>query len=112
MTRTLVYFFLVLQTIMNQARIIGHATSVVKHESLSGQKMLVAVPVSNLDHSPQGDPMIVYDKLGAGVGDLVVVTSDGSYTGREIIGTRLTPARWGVVGIVDSAKKTSDLEEE
>ena len=29
---------------MNQARIIGYATSVVKHESLVGQKMLIAVP--------------------------------------------------------------------
>lgn len=95
---------------MNQARIIGYATSIVKHESLEGQKMLVAVPVSNTDGSPQGDPMIVYDKLGAGVGDLVIITSDGSYTGREIIGTRLTPARWGVVGVVDSAKKTDDLD--
>lgn len=96
---------------MNRARIIGYATSVVKHESLVGQKMLIAVPVSNIDGSPQGDPQIVYDKLGAGIGDLVLMTSDGSYTGNEIIGTRLTPARWGVLGIIDSAKKTDDLEE-
>ena len=95
---------------MNRARIIGYATSVVKHESLEGQKMLIAVHVSNIDGSPQGDPQIVYDKFGAGIGDLVLVTSDGSYTGNEIVGTRLTPARWGVLGIIDSAKKTDDLD--
>ncbi len=95
---------------MNRARIIGYATSVVKHESLNGQKMLIAQPVSSDGKTPEGDPAIVYDKLGAGVGDLVLMTSDGSYTRGEIIGTPLTPARWGVVGIIDSAKKT-DAEE-
>ncbi|MBQ9874096.1 MAG: ethanolamine utilization protein EutN [Thermoguttaceae bacterium] len=95
---------------MNLARIIGSATSVAKHESLEGQKMLIAVSVSNIDGSPQGDPQIVFDKLGAGIGDLVLITSDGSYTGTEIIGTRLTPARWGIVGIVDRANKTDELE--
>lgn len=56
--------------------------------------------------------MVVYDKLGAGVGDLVLITSDGSYTRREIIGAKLSPARWGVVGIIDSANKAGELESE
>ena len=95
---------------MNRARIIGYATSIVKHESLEGQKMLIAQPVGPDGERPEGDPTIVYDKLGAGVGDLVFITSDGSYTGTQIIGTRITPARWGIVGIIDSKKK-SDAEE-
>ena len=94
---------------MNRARIIGYATSVVKHESLNGQKMLIAQPVST-DGRPEGDPSIVYDKLGAGVGDLVLITSDGSYTRDHIIGTKLTPARWGIVGIIDSAKRAETEE--
>ena len=94
---------------MNRARIIGYATSVVKHESLNGQKMLIAQPVST-DGRPEGDPSIVYDKLGAGVGDLVLITSDGSYTREQIIGTKLTPARWGIVGIIDSAKRAETEE--
>ena len=96
---------------MNRARIIGVATSVVKHESLNGQKMLIAQPVTNDGVTPEGNPQIVYDNLGAGIGDLVLITSDGSYTGSQIIGTRLTPARWGVVGIIDSKKKRSDSAE-
>ena len=94
---------------MNRARIIGYATSVVKHESLVGQKMLIAQSITT-DGKPEGDPSIVYDKLGAGVGDLVLITSDGSFTRTEVIGTKLTPARWSVVGIIDSVKK-SDAEE-
>lgn len=93
---------------MNRARIIGYATSVVKHQSLVGQKMLIAVHVSNIDNSPQGDPQIVFDKMGAGIGDLVLLTSDGSYTRSEIVGAKHSPARWGVIGIIDSAKKTED----
>lgn len=95
---------------MNRARIIGYATSVVKHESLTGQKLLIAQPVATDGTTPEGDPQIVFDKIGAGIGDLVLMTSDGSYTRGEIIGTPMTPARWGVVGIIDSAKKT-DAEE-
>ena len=48
--------------------------------------------------------------LGAGVGDLVLITSDGSYTRTEIIGTKLTPARWAIVGIIDSVKKPGSEE--
>jgi len=91
---------------MNRARVIGYATSVVKHESLEGQKLLIVEPVSTNGDEPEGDPTIVFDKLGAGVGDLVLISSDGSYTGNEIIGTRKTPARWGVLGIIDSTTKT------
>lgn len=90
---------------MNRARIVGYATSTMKHESLNGAKMLLAVPVTTDGDRPDGEPAIVFDALGAGVGDLVLITSDGSYTGGEIIGTRITPARWGVVGIIDSANK-------
>ena len=85
---------------MLQARIIGTATSTMKHESLRGQKLLLAVAVEP-DGKPYGDPIIVLDRIGAGAGDLVLITSDGSYTGGSIIGTRVTPARWGVVGVVD-----------
>ena len=90
---------------MLRALIIGTATSVVRHDSLVGQKMLVAVALSKDGKKVDGDPMIVFDKLGAGIGDLVLVTSDGSYTGGEIIGTRVTPARWGVAGIIDRREK-------
>lgn len=71
---------------------------------------MIAQSVSEDGWTPEGDPMIVFDKMGAGVGDLVLITSDGSYTRNEIIGTKLTPARWGVVGIVDSANKTDSEE--
>ncbi|MGI6402269.1 MAG: EutN/CcmL family microcompartment protein [Thermoguttaceae bacterium] len=94
---------------MNRARIIGYATSIVKHDSLMGQKLLIAQAIST-DGTPEGDPQIVYDNLGAGVGDLVLISSDGSYTRNEVVRSKLSPARWSIVGVIDSAKKT-DTEE-
>lgn len=85
---------------MLRAKIIGKATSTMKHESLQGQKLLLAVAVEP-DGKPYGDPILVLDYLGAGDGDTVLITSDGSYTGGKIVGTKKTPARWGVIGIVD-----------
>ena len=90
---------------MQRARVIGNITSIMKHDSLQGQKMLLVVPVSR-DGQGDGDPSVVFDNLGAGPGDLVLITSDGRYTGNDIIGTRATPARWGVAGIVD--KKSAE----
>lgn len=87
---------------MQRALVIGSATSIVKHESLQGQKMLIAIALSSDGNEAEGDPMIVFDQLGAGPGDIVLISSDGSFTGTAILGTRVTPARWGVLGIVDA----------
>lgn len=97
---------------MNQAYIIGKATSIAKHPSLTGAKLLLAVPVAPDLARVEGDPIIVFDNLGAGIGDLVLISSDGSYTGKEILGTRTTPARWGIVGIIDRDKEGEDDDEQ
>ena len=85
---------------MLQAKVIGNVTSIVKHSSLQGQKLFLTVPISP-EGKPDGDPTIVFDYLGAGPGDKVLISSDGLYTGGTIIGTRQTPARWGILGIID-----------
>jgi ethanolamine utilization protein EutN len=46
------------------------------------------------------EPFIAVDNLGAGVGDEVMITSDGKFTS-ELIGTKTTPVRWSVIGVVD-----------
>ena len=77
---------------MLKGKVIGTATATLKHLSLVGWKMLVV-------HADDG-VMIAFDNLGAGVGDDVMISSDGKWTS-EMIGTRTTPARWSVIGIVD-----------
>lgn len=84
---------------MQQALVQGHATSTVKHPSLNGQRLLLAQTTDNKG-KPDGDPILVLDKLGAGVGDRIIVTSDGRGL-RELLGSGNSPARWWTLGIVD-----------
>jgi ethanolamine utilization protein EutN len=80
---------------MRIATIRGHVTSTVRHPSFAGHRLLVAVPES-ADVAPQ----IVIDDLGAGLGQRVLISSDGSEA-RKILGDELSPGRWTVCGIID-----------
>ena len=84
---------------MQLAVVQGRATSTVKHRSLSSVKLLIC---SLLDSSGKasGDPVLAVDKLGAGLGDKVILTSDGQGL-RELLGDKSSPARWWTMGIVD-----------
>ena len=85
---------------MLHARVVGTATSTVKHKSLDGWKLLVAQPLAADGQTPDGDPLLAVDSLGAGVGSLVMLTSDGRGT-RELLKSDTTPVRWSVLGIDD-----------
>lgn len=78
---------------MLKGKVIGTATSTVKHPSMEGWKLLVV--------RTDADPVLAVDRLGAGPGDDVMITSDGKFTS-EMIGTPATPVRWSVIGIIDN----------
>ena len=80
---------------MRLATIQGHVTSTVKHRSLDGWRLLIAIP-----ESPDLAPQIVLDALGAGIGQKVMISSDGSEA-RKMVGDPRSPARWSVMGIID-----------
>jgi ethanolamine utilization protein EutN len=86
---------------MYLARVIGNAISTVKHRSLSGWRMLVVAPI----RADRDDPLLAIDALGAGVGDVVVISNDGRGA-RELVGDEQSPARWTVLGIVDDEAET------
>lgn len=86
---------------MQLGRVIGTATSTVRHPTLAGWKLLVVQLLAADNRSPDGEPILAIDCLGAGRFDLVVVTNDGKAT-REMIGNSNTPARWSVLGMQDS----------
>jgi len=85
---------------MVHGKVIGHATATVKHESLVGCKLLLVQPLMADRHSPDGDPVLAADQIGAGRGDLVTLTSDGRYA-RKLTSSNTTPLRWTVLGIED-----------
>lgn len=61
--------------------------------------MLILQPQMK-DGSPEGDPIIAIDGFGAGVGEQVMVTSDGR-NARAILNAEATPVRWSIIGIRD-----------
>ena len=81
---------------MLSGRIQGHATSTVKHPTLTGWKLLIVQPDDG------GDPVLAIDSLGAGPGMEVLISSDGKFTA-QTVGTQATPIRWSVIGIRDEA---------
>ncbi|MDR2438649.1 MAG: ethanolamine utilization protein EutN [Planctomycetaceae bacterium] len=80
---------------MIKGKVIGTAAATIKHPTLDGWKLLVI--------RTDTEPYIAVDHLGAGIGDDVMITSDGKFTS-ELIGTKATPVRWSVIGIVDNGK--------
>ncbi|MBL9081024.1 MAG: EutN/CcmL family microcompartment protein [Planctomycetales bacterium] len=85
---------------MQLARVVGTATSTIKHPSMNGWKLLIVQMLAADGKSPDGDPVISIDSLGAGPGQTVLITSDGKGT-RELMQNDNTPVRWSVMGIQD-----------
>ena len=84
---------------MQLGRVIGTATATVKHPTFQGERMLV-VQLEATGGKPVGEPVLVFDRLGARRGDVVLVTSDGLAL-QEQLGP-MTPGRWSVMGLPDT----------
>jgi ethanolamine utilization protein EutN len=85
---------------MYLGRVVGSATSTVKHPSMEGAKLLLVMALQADGKTVEGDPILVVDKLGAGRGETVMITSDG-IGAREMLGDEKSPVRWTVLGIPD-----------
>jgi ethanolamine utilization protein EutN len=86
---------------MQLGLVLGSATSTIKHPSFEGQRMLVVQPVS-ADGKDDGEPVLVFDRLGAGRGQRVIITSDGALMQAEL--GRTTPGRWSVMALPDEGQ--------
>jgi ethanolamine utilization protein EutN len=88
---------------MLHAKVIGSATATVRHPSLAGCKLLVVQPYQLDGQTPDGDPQLAVDRLGAGVGETVVLSSDGKFV-RLMLGSETTPVRWSVIALEDAQR--------
>ncbi len=81
------------------ARVDGNITSTVCHETLRGWRLLI---LQGIDEQGKdcGDPVIAIDEHGAGIGDRVFYTTDGSST-REHVGDEHSPLRNMIMGVID-----------
>jgi ethanolamine utilization protein EutN len=80
--------------------VVGTAVATIKHDSMHGQKLLLVQPQMADRKSPDGDPQIAIDGVGAGIGEHVILTSDGRGA-RQMLGVEATPVRWTIIGIDD-----------
>lgn len=81
------------------AKVIGSVWTTQKEKGMEHLKLLVTKPI-NLMKEMQDKPIIVVDRIGAGVGEIVLVTQ--GTPAQRLIGDKEAPIDAIVVGIVDS----------
>ena len=81
------------------ARVIGELVSTHKHESHVGRKALIVQPL-DLDGSKRGDAVIAFDAVDAGVGDRVLLVTEG-FSAMTSVGRPESPIDMAVVGVID-----------
>jgi ethanolamine utilization protein EutN len=67
---------------------------------MEGWKLLVVQAYGPDGRTPDGDPILAVDALGAGTGEIVIISNDRRGA-QQLQGSEKTPVCWSVVGIVD-----------
>ena len=81
------------------ARVVGELTATRKHPSHEGCKLLLVQPL-NLDGSNKGDPVVAVDSVDAGVGDKVLLLSEG-FGAMTSVERPNSPIDMAVIGFID-----------
>lgn len=87
---------------MYLGKVIGTVVSTSKDESLSGNKLLIVARL-NEKLAPEGSTEIAVDRVGAGSGEIVIV-SCGSGARQSPGGSDHTVIDAAIVGIVDTVE--------
>ena len=82
------------------AKVIGEVVATEKHASHRGRKALLVQPL-NLDGSDRGDAVVALDSVDAGVGDRVLLITEG-YSAMTAVGRPNSPIDMAVIGVIDS----------
>jgi len=80
-------------------KVVGELVSTHKHESHQGRKALLVQPL-NLDGSDRGDVLVAFDAVDAGIGDRVLVVTEG-FSAMTAVGRPQSPIDMAVIGFVD-----------
>ena len=83
-------------------RVIGEVWATQKAPSHEGRKILYIQPV-NLDGSDKGQPILALDAVGAGVGERVLVVTEG-FSAMTAVDSPNSPIDMAVVGIIDTVE--------
>ena len=83
------------------AKVMGLAVATLKHETLKTTKLLL-VQAADASGNPTGELFLAVDLVGAGEGELVVVSQGSS--ARAVTGQNSSPIDAAIVGILDSLR--------
>lgn len=81
-------------------RVIGDVVATQKAASHEGRKILVVQPI-NLDGSDRGEAVLALDAVSAGIGELVLLTTEG-FSAMTSVGRPNSPIDSAVIGIIDT----------
>jgi microcompartment protein CcmK/EutM len=82
------------------ARVIGDVVASQKVPSHEGRKILVVQPL-DLDGSDRGAAVLALDAAGAGVGERVLLSTDG-FSAMTAVGRPNSPIDAAVIGVIDA----------
>ena len=88
------------------AKVIGSAVASVKLDALKSSKLLVVSPADG-SGVVNGAPFLAVDLVGAGSGELVVVSQGSS--ARMAAGANSSPVDAAIIGILDSLQIDGDV---
>ena len=83
-------------------RIIGDVVATQKDASHRGRKILVVQPLQ-LDGSDRGEPVLALDSVDAGIGDRVLLATEG-FSAMTAVGRPHSPIDMAVVGVIDQVE--------
>ncbi|MEM3341992.1 MAG: EutN/CcmL family microcompartment protein [Thermoplasmata archaeon] len=81
------------------ARVIGNVVATIKTPSHDKQKLMVVEPL-NPDGTPQGGSLIAVDAGQAGIGDYVLVMTEGN-SNRQLVNRKDGAIDAVIVGVID-----------
>jgi microcompartment protein CcmK/EutM len=81
------------------ARVVGELVATQKDPSHEGRKLLLVQPL-NLDGSDRGDAVVALDAVDAGVGDKVLLATEG-FSAMTSVGRPNSPIDMSVIGFID-----------
>jgi ethanolamine utilization protein EutN len=88
------------------ARVIGNVWSTKKKDEISALRLLFIQPLGK-SLKPDGNVLVAADEVGAGFGELVIVTQ-GSPAMQAFNKDKLVPVDAVVIGIVDNLEMDDD----
>lgn len=81
-------------------KVVGTVVCTQKDHRMEGTKLLLVQPISVIDLSSEGKPLVAVDTVGAGDGEIVLVCAGSS--ARQTSRTVNTPTDASIMGILDS----------